>query len=95
MSRALREARRGARAGEVRATLHHKKTDELKQVSFALVWRTGSWRLYDVEVDGTSLLQTWRGRFRRIFREGGVGALDEQMVGLSKRYPCPEAGCHL
>jgi ABC-type transporter MlaC component len=46
-----------------------------------------SWRSFDVSVDGVSLLETWKSRFRRIYADGGVAAIDEHLRNLSNRYP--------
>lgn len=44
------------------------------------------WLAYDVAVDEVSLLETWRSRFRRIYADGGVAAIDHHMRGLRERY---------
>jgi len=44
------------------------------------------WRAFDVAVDGVSLLETWRSRFRRIYADGGLAAIDYHMRGLRERY---------
>lgn len=44
------------------------------------------WRAFDVAVDGVSLLETWKSRFRRIYADGGVAAIDYHMRGLRERY---------
>ncbi len=44
-----------------------------------------NWRAFDVAVDGVSLLETWKGRFRRIFADGGVAAIDEHLRNLGTR----------
>jgi ABC-type transporter MlaC component len=46
---------------------------------------SASWRAFDVSVDGVSLLETWKGRFRRIFADGGVAAIDEHLRNLGTR----------
>jgi ABC-type transporter MlaC component len=56
--------------------------DPLAPEVVALVWRA-----FDVAVDGVSLLETWRSRFRRIYEDGGVAAIDYHMRGLRQRYP--------
>ena len=80
---------------EVAAVMDHRKSSEEKDVVFSLAIRAHEWRLYDVTVDGTSLVQTWRSRFRRVFREGGAEAIEHEMSVLRKRYPCPSGGCRL
>jgi ABC-type transporter MlaC component len=44
------------------------------------------WRAFDVAVDGVSLLETWRSRFRRVYTDGGVSAVEEQLRNLKERY---------
>lgn len=45
------------------------------------------WRAFDVSVDGASLLELWKGRFRRVFGDGGVAAIEEHLRNLSQRKP--------
>jgi len=45
-----------------------------------------AWHAFDVAVDGVSLLETWKSRFRRIYADGGVAAIDHHMRGLRDRY---------
>ncbi|HRE92387.1 MAG TPA: hypothetical protein PK095_24945, partial [Myxococcota bacterium] len=45
------------------------------------------WRAFDVSVDGASLLEMWKGRFRRIFADGGVAAIEEHLRQLAERRP--------
>ncbi len=51
------------------------------------------WRIYDVAIDGTSLLATWRHRFRRFYRAGGLRSVQAQLAKLARRYPCKTAAC--
>lgn len=51
-----------------------------------LVLVSGGWRVYDVTVDGASLARTWRARFQRIEREGGLDAIDAELRTLAARY---------
>ncbi len=44
------------------------------------------WRAFDVTVDGVSLLETWRSRFRKVYAEGGVSGVEEQLRNLKERY---------
>lgn len=80
---------------DVASVMDHRKTDATLDVVFSLALRDGRWRLYDVTVDSSSLVQTWRSRFRRVYAEGGVEALEREMRLLEKRYPCPRGGCKL
>lgn len=44
------------------------------------------WRAVDVSVDGVSLLETWKNRFRQVYRDGGVAAIDEHLRQLAARH---------
>lgn len=51
------------------------------------LWRgPKSWRIFDVSVDGTSLMLTWRGRFTSFYRAGGLTSVRRQMTKLAARY---------
>jgi ABC-type transporter MlaC component len=43
------------------------------------------WRAFDVAVDGASLLELWKGRFRRVYADGGVAAIEEHLRNLAQR----------
>jgi len=45
-----------------------------------------TWHAFDVTVDGVSLLETWKSRFRRIYADGGLAAIEQHMRGLRDRY---------
>lgn len=62
-------------------------TVEVGEVGAAIERASPQWRAFDVAVDGVSLLETWRGRFRKIYNEGGVAAVDAHMRSLRERYP--------
>jgi len=51
---------------EVRTRIHSAKQEI--QVDFRLVERTGDWFVYDVIVDGVSLVTSYRGQMTRILR---------------------------
>jgi len=58
-------------------------------VTLRMVWTGLAWRAYDVTVDGVSLLETWRSRFRTLYKDGGVAAVDEHLRELAQRYRAP------
>lgn len=84
---------------QVRAPHGKKKTDvELRLVLVAprptddasappADFGPARWRAFDVSVDGASLLEMWKGRFRRIFADGGVAAIEEHLRQLAQRRP--------
>lgn len=43
------------------------------------------WQAFDVSVDGVSLLENWRGQFRRIYAEGGLAAVDHHIRVMRER----------
>ncbi len=79
---------------EVRLNIADRKGKHAQDVQLQLVASrvdtTTVWHAFDVAVDGVSLLETWRSRFRRIYADGGVSAIDEHMRGLAERYTKPE-----
>ena len=70
----------------VRAVVEATARRVRSELLFELVWRAGIWRAWDVRVDGVSLAETGRGRYERLFREGGVAAVDAHMERLDRRY---------
>ncbi len=71
-------------------TIDRRARASSRLVVFRLVFHPdegrGAWRVYDVAVDGTSLLATYRGRFAKVYREGGVSALDRHLRSVAARY---------
>ncbi len=55
-------------------------------VDLDMIYRAPKWRVFDVSLDGVSLVETWRSRFRRIYRDGGIAAVDEQLQLVARRY---------
>lgn len=65
---------------------HDKKMDVVLDLAATVTDGAVTWAAFDVSVDGVSLLETWRSRFRRIYEEGGVAAVDYHMRGLRERF---------
>ncbi len=40
---------------------------------------TGEWKIFDVAVDGVSLVKTYRASFSSIIREGGLSSLVDRL----------------
>ncbi|MCC6623151.1 MAG: ABC transporter substrate-binding protein [Deltaproteobacteria bacterium] len=59
------------------------------EVLLRMTWTGLAWRAWDATVDGVSLLETWRNRFRLLYRDGGVAAVDEHLHELAERYRQP------
>lgn len=70
----------------VRVALSQPGSRETRVVDVELSHDGGEWRVFDVTLDGVSLARTWRSRFLRIYRDGGVAAVDAQMRILGERY---------
>ena len=73
--------------------LVRKRADDGNDVVLRMSHGPAGWRVYDVKVDETSLLLMWRSRFRRIFNDGRLAAVQEQLAKLAKRYPCKTPAC--
>lgn len=71
----LGELREGAFA-EVKAQMKGRKTDT--PVDFRLIHRAHEWRVYDVVIDGASIVSNYRAQFTSIIR-------DVSYVGLVKK----------
>jgi len=59
------------------------------EVTLRMAWTGLAWRAWDATVDGVSLLETWRNRFRLLYRDGGVSAVDAHLQELAERYREP------
>jgi|GEM_PF-1993615 len=70
----------------VRVALSRDGSRDKRVVDVELGHQSGDWRVFDVTLDGVSLVRTWRSRFLRIFRDGGLDAVDAQMRLLGERY---------
>ncbi|TNF28031.1 MAG: ABC transporter substrate-binding protein [Deltaproteobacteria bacterium] len=70
----------------VRVALSGPNGGQPRVVDVELGHDQGEWRVFDVTLDGVSLVRTWRSRFLRIYRDGGVDAVDAQMRLLGERY---------
>ncbi len=74
---------------------HNPKTAVVKQdikqaggTSMPVVYRlhnkTGSWKVFDVSVDGVSLVKTYKSSFAQIITDGGIGKLIETLQTKNK-----------
>jgi phospholipid transport system substrate-binding protein len=62
---------------EVRTKVLTGKTDI--PLDYRLLSKSGDWRVYDVVVDGVSLVNNYRGQFTKILRSSGFPELIEQL----------------
>lgn len=53
-------------------------------VMYRLHDKSGEWKVYDVEVDGISLVKTFKSAFAQTISEGGVGRLIEDLKAKNK-----------
>lgn len=53
-------------------------------LSYNLVAKSGSWKIYDLNVEGVSLLQSFRTQFANILQQGNMHDLLEQMRANKK-----------
>ena len=53
-------------------------------VSYSLVSQQGQWKIYDLSVEGVSLLQSFRSQFAQALQNGNVQSLIKQMRERAK-----------
>jgi phospholipid transport system substrate-binding protein len=51
--------------------------------------KTEDWRVYDVVVEGTSLVQNYREQFKRILRKDSFAELSKQLRDKSSHIKAP------
>lgn len=83
---AIRRSDVSCRTATVRVALTQPGARDSRAVDVELSHDGGEWRVFDVTLDGVSLVRTWRSRFLRIYKDGGVAAVDAQMRLLGERY---------
>src|SRR5574341_276826 len=72
---------------EVRTKVLSGKTDI--PLDYRLLNKSGDWRVYDVVVDGVSLVNNYRGQFTKILRSSGYPELVEQLRKKSNHLNSP------
>jgi phospholipid transport system substrate-binding protein len=72
---------------EVRTKVQTGKTDI--PLDYRLLNKAGDWRVYDVVVDGVSLVNNYRGQFTKILRSSGYPELVEQLRKKSNHLNSP------
>lgn len=48
--------------------------------------KSGEWKVFDVSVDGVSLVKTYRASFGSVIKDGGLAALIESMSSKNQQY---------
>lgn len=74
---------------EVRTKLLSEKTSY--PMDYRLMEKAGEWVVYDIIVDGISLVRNYRGQFERIIRAESYAALVEKLRKKSKDITAPKA----
>ena len=72
---------------EVRTKVLTGKTDI--PLDYRLLHKDSTWRVYDVVVDGVSLVNNYRGQFTKILRTGSYADLIDQLRKKSDRIRAP------
>jgi phospholipid transport system substrate-binding protein len=72
---------------EVRTKVQTGKT--AIPLDYRLLNKAGDWRVYDVVVDGVSLVNNYRGQFTKILRSSGYPELVEQLRKKSNHLSSP------
>ncbi len=77
---------------EVRLFLSLAHRDRRKSKEFEVVarWDGTAWKAVDAIVDEASLLHLYRGRFGRVYREGGPEAVAAHLAELERRFGADE-----
>jgi len=73
---------------EVRTKLLSEKT--AYPMEYRLMEKSGDWVVYDIIVDGISLVRNYRGQFERIIRAESYAALVEKLRKKSKEITTPK-----
>ncbi|HKT33601.1 MAG TPA: ABC transporter substrate-binding protein [Nitrospira sp.] len=72
---------------EVRTKVLTGKTEI--PLDYRLLHKTSGWRVYDVVVDGVSLVNNYRGQFSKILRNGSYADLVDQLRKKSDKIKSP------
>lgn len=72
---------------EVRTKVLTGKTEI--PLDYRLLYKGSDWRVYDVVVDGVSLVNNYRGQFSKILRSGSYADLVEQLRKKSEKIKSP------
>jgi len=72
---------------EVQTTIVSSKTQI--SLDYRLILKNGTWRVYDVVVDGVSLVKNYRGQFDRIIRDSAYEGLVEKLREKSGDITAP------
>lgn len=74
---------------EVRTKVSSGKTEI--PLDYRLLNKSGDWRVYDVVVDGVSLVSNYRGQFAKILRTSPYEDLIEKLRNKSETFSAPQS----
>jgi phospholipid transport system substrate-binding protein len=83
----LKESVEGDRA-EVKSKVIAPKGDEYS-LEYRLTQKNGKWMVYDVVIEGVSLVSNYRGQFNRIINQQGYPALVKKLRTKSEEIKAP------
>ncbi len=59
-------------------------------VNYSLIRRDGQWKVYDVTIDGVSVVTTYRSSFAEEIRRGGLDSLLKKMADWNRQEVSPQ-----
>ena len=59
-------------------------------LDYRLLEKNGDWRVYDVVIDGVSLMKNYRGQFARIIKTSSYDGLQEKLRTKTNQFPKPK-----
>ncbi|HVE43931.1 MAG TPA: ABC transporter substrate-binding protein [Gammaproteobacteria bacterium] len=80
----VRGGSQGRNTVEVNSRISGSQGDPIS-VSYRLINRGGSWRLYDMSVEGVDMLESFRAQFADILAQGNIETLLQRMSGRNSR----------
>ena len=83
--------KKGARRAVVRSDVM-RSGGPPHSVNYSLIWRDGQWKVYDVTIDGVSVVTTYRSSFAEEIRHGGLDGLLKKMTEWNRQEVSPSEG---
>ncbi len=80
----LRRSAEGKRFVKVSSVIKRKNGKDIP-LKYALVKKSGQWKVYDLSVEGVSLLQSFRSQFQRELKQGSLSQLIDKLKLKSPR----------
>ncbi len=79
-------AKSGAKNVTVRSEIEQPGSTPI-DVSYRLGWVSNEWKVYDVSIEGVSLVTNYRSSFSREISQGGLGGLIDELARRSQQPP--------